>query len=109
MRAESSPPNHNLRDRVLTLVGSTYDVPVRELLRSTRGSPKAATARQVAIYLSHTVLAMPLADLGGAFGRTRSTALHAVQKVETMREDPIIDRALGWLESILRTAMEAGQ
>jgi len=111
MQAEVSiaEPANAVRGRVLSLVASIYDVPVCDLVRVTRGSTKAAAARQVAIYLSHTVLAMTFADLSSAFGRTPSTVLHAVRKVEAMRDDPKIDRMLSWLESILRDAAEAGR
>ncbi|MBL6938739.1 MAG: chromosomal replication initiator DnaA [Alphaproteobacteria bacterium] len=105
--AEPGKPSEAIRTRVLTLVASIYDVPVGELLRVTRGSTRAVAARQVAIYLSHTVLAMTLADLSRAFGRRPSTTLHAVRRVEAMREDAKIDTTISWLESLLRDAMEA--
>ena len=107
--AAAEAPQDAIRTRVLTLVAFAYDVPLTELTHHDRGSPEAAAARQVAIYLSHTVLAMGFADLAGVFNRARSTTLHAVRRVEEMRDDPKIDQTLTWLEGILRATLEAAQ
>jgi chromosomal replication initiation ATPase DnaA len=98
-----------VRPKVLSLVASVYDVPVAELAQSTRQGPKVAAARQVAIYLAHTVLKLSFTDLAALFGRSRSTALHAVRRVEERREDPRVDQTLTWLESLLRSSMEIVQ
>lgn len=98
-----------IRARVLSLVASIYDVPVGELVHVTRGSNKAVAARQVAMYLSHIVLAMTITDLAKAFHRRPSSTLHAVRRVEAMRENAKVDLTLSWLESFLRDAMEAAQ
>ena len=95
--------------KVLALVASVYDVRVDDLVHVTRGPQDAAAARHVAIYLAHTVLSMNFADLASAFGRAPSTTLHAVRKVEAMRDDPKIDRILTWLEAILRVAPETSR
>src|ERR1700748_655074 len=89
-------------NRALSLTASVYDVSVAEIVRPTQGSPQASTARHVAIYLAHLILdALSLEDLAELFGRTKSTALHAVRRVEEMRDDPKIDQTLTWLEAIL--------
>ena len=107
--ATAEAPQEAIRTRVLTLVASVYDVPLHDLTQPDRGSSDTAAARQVAIYLAHTVLAMGFADLASAFNRARSTTLYAVRRVEEMRDDPKIDQTLTWLEGVLRAAMEAGQ
>lgn len=69
-----------------------------------RGDCQAALARQMAIYLCRLLYAMSLTELGEAFGRDRTTASHAVQRIEDLREDPELDRTLSWLEASLRRA-----
>lgn len=102
MQAVPLNPDEAIRVRLLTLVSSIYGIAMDEIVRVTRGSDKAVAARQLAIYLSHTALAMPLTDLASVYGRSKSTALHSVRKIEAMREDPKVDRTLSWLETALR-------
>ena len=86
------------------VVAHAYDVPLHELMGSTRGNPRTALARQVSMYLIHVVFGMNLAEIARAFGRDRSTAAHACHQIEDMREDPELDRTIGWLETLLRGA-----
>lgn len=107
IRAVTPPPFEPSRPAgVMILVAHVFDVPIAELAQSPVRSPKATAARQVAIYLAHTVLAMSFRALGGTFGRSKSTAAYAVRRVEEMRDDPKFDHTLRWLETILRAAME---
>lgn len=95
-------------DIALALVAHVYGVDVKHMRSAKRSNPRAALARQIAMYLSHIVLKMSLTEIGTAFGRNRSTACHALHHVEEMREDPELDRTLRQLEVLLRTtAMEA--
>jgi len=48
--------------------------------------------RQVAMYLSHVVLSVPYAAVGAAFGRDRTTVVHACAVVEDRRDDRAYDR-----------------
>ncbi len=84
------------------VVSHTYGVPLEDIRAASRRSREAAFARQIAMYLSHVVFAMTTTEVATAFGRDRSTACHAFQRVEAMREDPEIDRTLGWLKTVLR-------
>jgi chromosomal replication initiation ATPase DnaA len=47
---------------------------------------------------------MNLAEIARAFGRDRSTAAHAVHLIEDLRDDPELDRTIGWMEALLRSA-----
>jgi len=87
---------------VQTAVADVTGVALQELCAMTRSRPKAAFARQIAMYLCHVVFAMNLTQVARAFGRDRSTAAHAFHRIEELREDPELDRMLSWLESILR-------
>jgi chromosomal replication initiation ATPase DnaA len=86
------------------IAARAYGVPMEEIAAATRRSPRAALARQVAMYLAHVVLGMTLSEVAGEFRRDRTTASHACRRVEDLREDPDLDRLLEWLETQLRAA-----
>jgi chromosomal replication initiation ATPase DnaA len=70
----------------------------------TRNKAQAARARQIAMYLSHVSFEWPLARVGAAFGRDRTTASHACHKVEDLRDDADFDANLNAMEACLRNA-----
>ena len=84
------------------LVAHVYGVELTDMRAQTRRMPRAALARQVAMYLSHVVLQLSLSEVGEAFGRGRSTAWHATHHIESLREDSELDRTLDYLETTLR-------
>jgi chromosomal replication initiation ATPase DnaA len=88
------------------VVAHAYGIPLDDLRGPSRGGPKAAHARQIAMYLAHIVFAMSLSAVARGFRRDRSTARHAIQRVEELREDPELNRTLGWLEATLRGVAE---
>lgn len=76
-----------------------------------RGSPHVVLARQVTLYLFHTVFQMNMSRVGRVFGRHPTTAKHACAVIEASREDPVLDARLRRLELFLRAAprpVEAG-
>ena len=91
-------------DIAQALVAHVYGVDVKHMRSKKRSNPRAALARQIAMYLSHIVLQMSFTQIGAAFGRNRSTACHALHHVENLRDDPELDRTLVQLESMLRQA-----
>lgn len=70
----------------------------------TRGSSRAAFARQLAIYLTHISFELSLARTAAAFGRDRSTAAYACHRIEDRRDDADFDSFLDELETCLRCA-----
>jgi len=56
------------------------------------------------MYLCHLVFALRASDIAVVFGRDRSTAAHAIARIEEARENPEVDRRLYWLEAALRRA-----
>ena len=79
-------------------------VPAREIVATGRAALPAAEARHLAMYLAHTGLGWPLARVGAAFGRDRTTVGHACRRVEDRRDDPAFDRRVETLEDCLRHA-----
>lgn len=69
-----------------------------------RGGPRVVRARQIAMYLCHTVFNVNLTRVARAFQRDRSTARHACNMVEAWRDDPVLDAKISELESFLRLA-----
>ena len=87
-------------------VAFAFNVSPQELVAPTRRSPRAAFARQVAMYLAHITFELPLNRVAMAFGRDRSTAAYACHKIEDERDDRDFDARLDALEECLRCAPE---
>ncbi len=92
---------------VTSLVAMIMDVPPREIEARRRTSAVASRARHTAIYLIHVVLGWPMWRAAAAFGRDRTTASHAVQLIEDLREDAAFDARLSAMEACVRQASEA--
>ncbi len=102
-----SPRGEADRDRAVLithLVAFSTGVPAREIVSSGRAALPASEARHLAMYLAHTGLGWPLARVGAAFGRDRTTVGHACRRVEDRRDDPGFDRSVEALEDCLRHA-----
>jgi chromosomal replication initiation ATPase DnaA len=89
---------------VTSLVAMTTGIPARDIVAASRNHASAARARQMAMYLAHVGFAWPLARVGQAFGRDRTTASHACHRIEDMRDDARFDACLNGLEACLRAA-----
>jgi chromosomal replication initiation ATPase DnaA len=98
----ADPQTPQSADIAQALVAHVYGVEVKDMRSAKRSTPRAALARQIAMYLSHIVLKMSFTQIGAAFGRDRSTACYALHHVENMRDDPELDRTLLQLEVLLR-------
>ena len=63
--------------------------------------------RQIAMYVCHVALQIPLYEIGKAFGRDRTTVGHACHVVEDRRDDPAFDDFVAAVErtvsSVFRT------
>jgi hypothetical protein len=81
-------------------VAATFSVPLGELRAATRCRADAAFARQVTMYLAHTVLGMSHGAVGGLMRRERTTVAHACRVVEARRDDPATDRIIRMLECV---------
>lgn len=87
------------------IAGQVYDISAAEMRGPTRGRPRAAHARQVAVVLARNVFGMSYRQLAEEFGRDRSTICHACNVIARMREEnDEFDSTLRWLESLLRGA-----
>lgn len=107
LRCPPPPRAEADRDRAVLithLVAFCTGVPAREIVASGRATVPASDARHLAMYLAHTGLGWPLARVGAAFGRDRTTVGHACRRVEDRRDDPRFDQRVEELEHCLRHA-----
>ncbi len=84
--------------QVEACVASVFGVPHESLRASTRGKADVARARQVAMYLCHTVLGFSLTTVGDLFERDRTTVGHACRLVEDLRDRSNFDDQIAYLE-----------
>src|SRR5689334_18746323 len=96
--AKSLRESPSLAPFLTNLVGAAFGVSSDRLALSGRGPADVALARQVGMYLAHTRLRLPLQHAGALFGRDRTTASHACQRIEELREDARMDMILDCLE-----------
>src|SRR5262245_48836098 len=99
--ADLSPHRAGLAQAI---VAHVYGVALDDMRCETRGAPRAALARQVAMYLTHIVWGMSGGQIAQAFARHKATAHHALRHIEDLRDDAEFDRTLRFLETMLRDA-----
>ena len=80
------------------IVALAFDIPAGDLRAPTRCRAPVAFARQVAMYLMHVACGQSLTDIGGHFGRDRTTVAYACGLIEDRRDDPAFDVSLERLE-----------
>jgi hypothetical protein len=90
-------------------VARDFGLDLAALFAPTRGAPRAAFARQVAMYLAHTGFELSLVTIGEVFERDRSTVSHACHVVEDGRDDIWLDCRLEALELFCRAGFAALQ
>lgn len=103
-RIEARAVRRRLRspvDQLIEIVSVDFRVKPIDLLSPFREAAQIAFARQVAMYLAHTSLGMPMHGVGRAFGRQRQTVRHACHLVEDCRDGAAFDARLAGLEAQL--------
>jgi chromosomal replication initiation ATPase DnaA len=91
------------------MVAAALGLSASDITSDRRGAAEIAFARQVAMYLAHTHLRMPLTEAGRLFHRDRTTVRHACRQVEDRRDDPEVDRLLSCLERGIELAADIAQ
>lgn len=100
------PPSERVLRFVTLCVARDFELDQGALLVPTRGAPRAAFARQVAIYLMHVCFGLSFAAVGRMFHRDRTTVAHACRVIEDRRDDRELDRRLAALERMCRRSPE---
>jgi chromosomal replication initiation ATPase DnaA len=102
-KCTASPvPDQFLRLTLDQAVLRVFMIGSSDLWSNTRGRPRVAFARQVAMYLAHVGFGLSLTRVGEVFARDRTTVAHACSRVEDLRDDPAFDRSIELLESVVR-------
>ena len=96
-----------VRRAINPAVAGVFGVDIEDLCAATRRSPRAAFARQVAMYLAHVVCGLSLTEVGVLFDRDRTTVAHACELVEDRRDDPELDGRLEHLERAVASLIDA--
>lgn len=86
------------------LLSFTVGAPAGVILGVHRGPPRAASARQVVMYLLAAAFGMTQLEIAAAVGRDRTTVAHGLKRIEDQREDERFDLWLTRLEVCLRAA-----
>ncbi len=91
-------------DEILRKVADHYNLRMSDLL-SARRARAVARPRQVAMYLAKTLTSKSLPDIGRRFGgRDHTTVIHAVRKIEELRQS---DSQIAEDVELLRRMLEA--
>ena len=90
-------------------VARDFGLGMAALFAPTRGAPRTAFARQVAMYLAHIGFEQSFGTISQVFGRDRTTVSHACHVVEDRRDDIWLDCRLEALELFCRTGWGALQ
>jgi hypothetical protein len=90
-------------------VARDFGLEMAALFAPTRGAPRVAFARQVAMYLANTSFELSFETISRVFDRDRTTVSHACHVVEDGRDDIWLDCRLEALELFCRTGLEALQ
>jgi hypothetical protein len=98
-----------LRCRVVwRLVSELFDAAcARDLPPGVARRRPGCHMRQIAMYLSHVVLSVPYRTIAKAFGRDRSTVMHACAVVEDRRDDIGYDRFVERCERCVNAVFSA--
>lgn len=72
---------------VVLTVASATGVRYCDFFARSRMRLRTASARQLAMYLCHTLLGLTLTQVGQFFGRDRTTVAHACKQVEDGRDE----------------------
>lgn len=96
-----------VRPAIDAVIAAVFEVGLDDLSASSRGSARAAFARQVAMYLAHVACGLSLTETGALFRRDRTTVAHACNLVEDRRDEPAVDCLLEELERAVRSLLAA--
>jgi chromosomal replication initiator protein len=92
-------------DEIQRLVAGHYQLTKEQLLCKNRSLPYRRP-RQVAMYLTRTLTAKSLVEIGRKFGgRDHTTVMHAMRRVDGLtKSDPDLAQEIQELETLLRDA-----
>ncbi|WP_157940899.1 hypothetical protein [Agrobacterium bohemicum] len=108
--SSSVPASHRMACQQVRQITCTVfaDIVDREMVRRDRRHAMSHI-RQIALYVSHVALSLPLWEVAICFGRDRSTASITCQRVEDRRDDPGFDAFVTAVEQAVQPVLETLQ
>ncbi|MFN3547663.1 MAG: helix-turn-helix domain-containing protein [Mesorhizobium sp.] len=92
-------------DCMIDIASALFNVSGRELRQPGRASTSVSRVRQIAMYVTHVVMGLTMAEVGRGFGRDRTTVLHACHLIEDMRDDADFDAIVALTERVAGAAL----
>jgi len=89
---------------VMAVVALEFCIPDMPLHYKKGGNSRLIFARQIAMYLTHTVYQINYARVARTYKRDPSTVGHACRVIEDCRDDPMLDAQISKLEALLDMA-----
>lgn len=93
-----------LCEAMIDITAALFNVSSKDIRRPGRSSLGVSRVRQVAMYVTHVVLKLSMSEIGKAFGRDRTTVLHACHLIEDLRDDEDFDRIIIMTERVAAAA-----
>jgi hypothetical protein len=109
-QSREDTPNYTIAGQlVIALVSMQREVNLAEFQRHSRGKADICLARQIAMYLLHTVFSCPYHEVAEFFRRDRTTVSHACKLVEDLRDEPEFDRQMERMEAFLAMSRQMAE
>lgn len=89
-----------LCEAMIDIAAALFNVSGKDLRKPGRSSLGVSRVRQVAMYVCHVVLRLNMTDIGKAFGRDRTTVVHACHLIEDLRDDRDFERIITTTERV---------
>jgi chromosomal replication initiation ATPase DnaA len=99
-QAGATPPKIDA-GTIAEVVSASLEVELSEILSARRCRKGVSRARQISMYLAHTVYEIPMRRIARAYGRDRTTVSYACRVIEEMRDEPRFDAVVGAIEAAL--------
>lgn len=93
-----------LCEAMIDIAAALFNVSGKDLRKPGRSSLGVSRVRQVAMYVCHVVLRLNMTDIGKAFGRDRTTVVHACHLIEDLRDDRDFERIITTTERVAMAA-----
>lgn len=94
---------------VVRAVAADTGISYADFFAPTRLNMRVSRARQIAMYMCHTLLSVTLTQVGQFFGRDRKTVAHACALVEDARDEMPDCAQIDRIEAVILAADLAGQ
>ena len=102
----ADPHTLEMCEGLIDIISAYFNVSGWELRAPGRGTRSVARVPQIGMYTAHVVLQLPMAEVGRAFGRDRSTVTYACHLVEDLREDRDFEEIVSAVERVVKTVLD---